>query len=174
MDTDDTSGQQLIDPDDEGDHVDDDTLARTPKSKILKFDTAQEETDNRWFDWDQTCADETDRQKVLAAFQDGYEFANRASGFLQGLLNGLPNNPPGRNANKDNIAYIVKEDPAFAQMFYAQDNRIAQVKGTFDNLVAKMKSYQGRNTKRENADGVRIVCDREGKVEDVNGESYCG
>jgi hypothetical protein len=167
-------GQKLTNPDNEEVYKDKMTLAETSKSQILKFDTPQEETDNRWFDWDQTCKDETDRQKVLLAFKYGYEYATKASRFLQELLDNLPNKPPGKSANKQNIKFIVDEDPAFAQMFYAQDNRINQVKGTFDNLLAGMKSFQGRNKKRAGADGVRFICDREGKVKNVDGESWCG
>ncbi|KAK2767033.1 hypothetical protein FQN54_006351 [Arachnomyces sp. PD_36] len=172
MDTD-APGQQLINPDDEVSVKDQLTLAETQKSQILKFDTPQEQTDNRWFDWDESCADENDRKKVLLAFEYGYHYAEKASSFLQTLSDGLPK-PAGSSAIKDNVKYIVETDPAFTQMFFAQDNRVLQVKGTFDNLLAKMKSYDGRNTKRENANGVRFVCDREDEVRNVDGDSWCG
>lgn len=170
-DGDDNKGQKATNPDNEPDDEDPVTKEKIRKSLVLEIGAPQEAT-NRWFDWDESCTDEKDRQKITAAFQDTIGLAGQGSQFLTDLQNGLPKKPPGSSANKGNIAYIVKEDPAFTQMFYAQDNRIQYVKDTYDLLVSKMKSFDGRNG--DGANGVRFICDRQGKVKTAGGDSYCG
>ncbi|KAL9621478.1 MAG: hypothetical protein Q9160_004121 [Pyrenula sp. 1 TL-2023] len=164
-------GQRATNPDNEPDDEDPVTKSKTPKSRVLEIDEPKEAKD-RWFDWDETCTDELDRQKTTAAFQDALDLAQFGSGHLQQLLDNLPKKPPESSAKKENVAFIVKEDPAFAQMFFAQDNRIGYVKETYDLLLSKMKSFDGRNG--NNPNGLRFICDKEGNVKNAKGESYCG
>ncbi|WEW59872.1 hypothetical protein PRK78_005353 [Emydomyces testavorans] len=163
------NNQQVANPDNEADDEDPVTKTKTPKSRVLVIGEPKEAVD-RWFDWDETCTDQTERQEITAAFQDALELAATSSKFLKALRDRLPKQP-GSAANKDNVAFVVQEDPAFTQMFYAQDNHIDDVRETFDVLLQKMKSFNGRNGDKN---GVRFICDKEGKVKSAKGESFCG
>ncbi|EEP80522.1 predicted protein [Uncinocarpus reesii 1704] len=161
--------QEVKQLDDEPDYEDPVTKAKTPKTRVLIVNQPKEATE-RWFDWDESCTDQEDRRKITAAFQDSLDFIKSASGFLEELTKGLPQKP-GKNANKENIAFISEKDPAFTQMFYAQDNRIGYVKESFDILHKKMQQFEGRHG---DASGVRFICDKKGEVKGSDGESYCG
>lgn len=163
-------GQHAENLDKEQDHEDPVTKSKTPKSRVLIIGEPKAASD-RWFDWDESCTDSRDRQKITAAFQDALDLVQTGSMFLKRLGDGLPKKI-GSNANKENIAFIAQEDPAFTQMFYAQDNRIAYVKETYDIVLQKIKSFKGRNG--DKGDGLRFICDRKGVLKDTEGGSYCG
>lgn len=162
--------QELTNPDNEPDDEDPVTKNKTPKSRVLKVSEPKAAID-RWFDWDETCTDEVVRQRIIAAFQDSTELVQKGADFLKALKDGLPKKPPQKSATKENVAYIVQEDPAFTQIFYAQDHRIGDVENTLNTLLSKMKSFDGRNGNKLNA--VRFICDVKGEIKDVDGKGYC-
>lgn len=165
------NGQELTNPDNEPDYADPVTNNRIPKSRILKINEPPAAVD-RWFDWDETCTDELDRQRVTAAFQDSMELIEKSSEFLEALQEGLPKKPIKKGtATKENVQCIVQEDPAFTQMFYAQDHRVGDVKKTFENLLNGMKSFNGRN--KGLPDAVRFICDPKGVVQSAQGRQWC-
>jgi len=62
---------------------------------------------------------------------------SKASEALDALKKGLPQPAKDRTSNpvKENQNYIAAEDPAYTQMFFAQDKRIEPVKEAFEIVV---------------------------------------
>jgi hypothetical protein len=165
-------------PDGEDDYQDPVTKANVPRSRILPFgqngvDQPPEARD-RWFDWDMTCTDTDDRQKIMTAFTNAYALAERASGALDALIKGLPSPAgTGSNAVRVNQNYIAAEDPAYTQMWFAQDNRLAQVKKSFDTIYSQVTKKPDDRAKGKGA--LRLICDKGGNVKAQDEKtSYCG
>lgn len=109
--------------------------------------------DDRWFDWDESCSDWTSKH-------------------LDQLKAGLPN-AVGTSVNAANRKYIFEKDPAFAQMFLGQDNRIQYIKETFDLVTTNAKKPPGeRGGNKPGA--LRFICSAKNEVEDIDGQPYCG
>lgn len=164
--------QKLTNPDNEPDFEDPVSKSKVPKSRVLEFDGTDDPASKRWFDWDESCSNENDRKKILAAFNNVMDLSKISSDFLTDLQKGLPKQNTGTKVDNDNRKYIMAEDPAFTQMFNAEDIRISFVKDSFDLIPTKMKSFDGRNDNKPPA--VRFICDPKGEVKTASGDSYCG
>lgn len=167
------AGQQLTNPENEPDYEDPTTGSKTPKSRVLSG-VGPEEADNRWFDWDESCSDADQRTKILATFRYIIQLSGSTSNHLDELQKGLPNPVGTKSFNKDNKKYIFSNDPAYAQMFLGEDNRIQYVKETFDLLTTNaQKTPDARGGNKPGA--LRFICNADNKV--MNGDEsqpYCG
>ncbi|KAK8076729.1 hypothetical protein PG994_004001 [Apiospora phragmitis] len=153
------NGQQLTNPDNEPDWVDQVTGTKTPKSRVLSG-VGPEEADNRLFDWDESCSDEKQRKKILDAFTNMHQLLEWTSTHLGQLQEGLPNPVDPSKTNDENRKYIFDKDPAYAQMFLGHDNRIQYVKETFDLVKGESKKKAGeRGGNKPGA--LRLICSHE-------------
>ena len=164
------AAQELTNPDNEPAFADPLSGAQTPKSRVLSGVGPQEAND-RWFDWDESCANEEDREKVVAAFQGAMSLAEGASQHLESLRNSLEK-PIKIGATIGNQRMISDTDPAYLQMFKAQDNRLPYIKGTFDLVTSTGRSSQGRQD-ASGPQALRFICDREGKIKNDVGGPFC-
>lgn len=128
--------------------------------------------DDRWFDWDESCSDKDQRAKIVTAFEQMTQLSDWTSQHLDQLKAGLPN-AVGTSVNVANRKYIFEKDPAFAQMFLGQDNRIQYIKETFDLVTTNAKKSPGeRGGNKPGA--LRFICSAKNEVKDIDGQPYCG
>ena len=169
-------GQQLTNPDREDPYVDAITGASVDKSRVLSG-VGPQDADDRHFDWGESCTDEKHRKKIMIAFGVVQELAGSASDKLQELMDSLPQERAVNKINDENRRFIAKTDFAYTQMFKAWDNKIPQVKGSFDKLLKNMKDFPDRAPVDKGA--LRFICNadnhvRYGTADPGNGSPLCG
>ncbi|KPM36219.1 hypothetical protein AK830_g10358 [Neonectria ditissima] len=163
--------QTLTNPDNDPDYEDHTTGNKTPKSRVLSG-VGPQAADDRWFDWDESCSDKDQRAKIVTAFEQITQLSDWTSKHLEQLKAGLPK-AVGSSVNAENRKYIFEMDPAFAQMFLGQDNRIQYIKETFDLVTTNAKKPPGeRGGNKPGA--LRFICSAKNEVKDVDGQPYCG
>ncbi|KAK3700116.1 hypothetical protein LTR37_016119 [Vermiconidia calcicola] len=155
-------GQQFVNPDEEPKYKDPKTGDLTPKSRILSG-VGPPAADSRWFDWDESCTDATQRQKILSTFTSAMELASWTSEHLQELLGEL-SKPPGDELNPVNQKEIFDKDQPFAQMFLGLDTQIGYVKETFDLVAQRGQSFAVRQGPKPAA--LRFICNADNHVLD--------
>jgi hypothetical protein len=170
------NGQQLTNPDEEDPYTDEITGASISKSMVLSG-VGPTEADERFFDWDESCTDEKHRKKIMIAFGVVQDLAGSASDKLQELMDSLPQERAVNKINDENRRFIAKTDFAYTQMFKAWDNKIPQVKGSFDKLLKNMKYFPDRAPVDKGA--LRFICNadnhvRYGTADPGNGSPLCG
>lgn len=163
--------QTLTNPDNDPDYEDPTSGDKTPKSRVLSG-VGPQAADDRWFDWDESCSDKDQREKIVTAFEQMTQLSDWTSQHLDQLKAGLPN-AVGTSVNAANRKYIFDKDPAFAQMFLGQDNRIQYIKETFDLVTTNARKLSGeRGGNKPGA--LRFICSAKNEVKDVDGQPYCG
>jgi hypothetical protein len=167
------AGQELTNPDNEPEHEDPISGAKTQKSRVLSG-VGPVEADKRFFDWDESCTDATHREKILATFKSTLILSEDAANHLLWLQKSLPNQVGTTTPNKDNQKYIFQVDPAYAQMFAGHDNRIAYVKETFELVTSNaQKTPNERGGGKPGA--LRFICNADDHVMKGDGaDKFCG
>lgn len=161
--------QSLSDPDNEGTYADPVTGAQVQKAMVLTG-VGPAAADDRQFDWDQSCSDNTQRAKILAAWINFQELTTRASTQLAALRASLPNAPANQGVpNPENRKFIEQNDPAFTQYFKAHDTGLQDVQDAFARITDNVRNFAGRGPNG----AVRFVCNANNHVKNGNGGSYC-
>jgi hypothetical protein len=163
-------GQQLTNPDKEDPYQDAISGGSIEKSRVLSG-VGPSEANDRHFDWDESCADEKQRKKIITAFGVMQELTTRGSGKLKDLKDSLPE-APGKNINNENRKIIAKTDFAYTQMFKARDNNIDDAKALFDKLTANVKNFPNRAA--PDAGALRFICSADNHVKKGDGTTLCG
>lgn len=158
-------GQQVVNLDNEPDFEDPDSNDKVSKSGILSG-LGNAEADNRWFDWDQTCTDAGERQKILTAFTSTMTLAEWASQHVQGMIDNFPKPAVDNKVNPDNQKFIFAQYPSYAQMFGGWDGRAGYVKDTLKLVADRAQSFDGRNGNKPPA--LRFVCNSDNHVLNAN------
>ena len=152
--------QTVTNPDEERDYDYGTTGDAIPRSRVLTGLENQPAAD-RWFDWDESCTDPDQRQRVLGAFTNTMTLAKLASTQLEQLIKALPT-VPGSSLNDANRKFIFEKDPAFAQMFLGHDHRLQYVKESFDLVVQNGQKFDGRGGNKPRA--LRFICNADNHV----------
>lgn len=166
------AGQDVENLDNEPDYEDPVSGDKIPKSRILTG-LGPDAAINRFFDWDESCTDETHRKKIAATFANVLTLTGYASDHLDLLSQGL-NPQPGSSTNKRNQQAIFDVDPAYAQMFLGLENQIKYVKGSFD-LISGEVPKPGADRGGNKPGALRFICNADDHV--MNGDEsakYCG
>lgn len=84
----------------------------SPKSNYLKLIPGKVSGPaDRLYDWDDSCTDSTQRQKISDAYNMAIKLAKDAEAKLKALANGLPKRPSAKR-NAENQNWIAEHDPA--------------------------------------------------------------
>jgi hypothetical protein len=162
-----TTGQSLENPDNEPQYYNVLTSNWEDKSMIL-MNVGPAEANSRFFDWDQSCTDAGQRERIVLAWRDMQPLITSSSARLQALTNRLPKQPSTNGKdNPANRAFIKSEDPAYTQMFGARDSRLQYVDESYDLITNNVKNFAGRGA-------LRFICNADDHVKNGEGASFCG
>lgn len=168
--------QDLTNPDNEPTYEDEVTGEDWDKSKILSG-VGPDAADKRYFDWDESCVDSGQREKIMLTWVAFQDLTISASKRLSDLMARLPDQPVGTkgNPNDENVKFIMAEDPAYTQMFKARDTGLTNVRNAFDAITQNAQVFQGRGgNKSGKPPALRFICNADNHVKDANGGPLCG
>lgn len=139
-----------------------------PKALILTG-LGPDEASKRLFDWDESCTDKDDRERIVTAWRNVIKLSSATSTHLDQLSKGLPSPPSGR-IDKANRKLIYDRDSPFAQFFRAQDSKISNVKAAFDKIKEMAEKPQDQRGSTPGA--LRFVCDKQAKIKNRAGTPF--
>ncbi|KAK6431290.1 hypothetical protein LTR95_012552 [Oleoguttula sp. CCFEE 5521] len=165
------TGQSVWNPDHEPPYEIRASGEELSKSQILRGLGPAEADEHRYFDWDETCIDPEERRVILAAWRNFQPLVDSATTRLEDLITRLPVKVPAGTTRAANVRYIKQTDPAYTQIFAAQDNRLDEVVKIYKTITTGIQSSPARNGVSPSR--LRFMCDKHAQIKDGSGNAIC-